>query len=178
MHKCNVYEFSNIIICLASHRKKTWRQWNMFWILVTWQFHEIFRRLYNFQINWNKYIAEAYFCVEIRILLRKWFHSIAQLCRSAKFFGQNVWSTLGIQGGWRQNSNWKMAAIIHCTLLILYNQVREDYFDDIFEARRPITNIPSHHERIIRCLQLWSFVLFLTFLFFSNCDFKFDRCSG
>ena len=106
--------------------------------------------------------------------LKNCFQPIAQRCRSAKFFGQNVWSTLGLQGGWRQNSNWKMAAIIHCTLLILYNQVREDYFDDIFEARRPIANIPSHDERIIRCLLLWSFILFLQFLFFSNINFQFD----
>ena len=98
------------------------------------------------------------------MLLQNCFQPIAQTCRSAKFFGQNVWSTLGLQGGWRQN--WKMAAIIHCTLLILYNQVREDYFDDIFEARRPITNIPSHDERIVRCLQLWSFVRVLSFYFF------------
>ena len=109
------------------------------------------------------------------MLLQNCFQPIAQRCRSAKFFGQNVWSTLGLQGGWRQNSNWKMAAIIHCTLLILYNQVREDYFDDIFEARRPITNIPSHHERIIRYLQLWSFGLLLSFYFFSNCDSRSDR---
>ena len=100
------------------------------------------------------------FLVDTRMLLQNCFQPIAQTCRSAKFFGQNVWSTLGLQGGWRQNSNWKMAAIIHCTLLILYNQVREDYFDDIFEARRPITNIPSHDERIVRCLQLWSFFYF------------------
>ena len=100
------------------------------------------------------------------MLLQNCFQPIAQRCRSAKFFGQNVWSTLGLQGGWRQNSNWKMAAIIHCTLLILYNQVREDYFDDIFEARRPIANIPSHDERIARCLQLWSFVLFCHFYSF------------
>ena len=116
-------------------------------------------------MNW-KCNAEVYFLVDLRMLLQNCFQPIAQRCRSAKFFGQNVWSTLGLQEGWRQNSNWKMAAIIHCTLLILYNQVREDYFDDIFEARRPITNIPSHHERIIRCLQLWSCSIFDIFILF------------
>ena len=101
-------------------------------------------------------------------------------------FGKILWAkcmvNLRLTGGWRQNSNWKMAAIIHCTLLILYNQVQEDYFDDIFEARRPLANIPSHDERIIRCLKLWSSVLFLSLLFFSNCDVRFDltdcKCSG
>ena len=126
---------------------------------------KILEHWYNSKINWNKYTAEAFFFSKNKNAHSELFSHHCTKMPFSKILWAKCTVNPRLTGGWRQNSNWKMAAIIHCTLLILYNQVREDYFDDIFEARRPITNIPSHDERIVLVFAIVEFCSIVVILF-------------